>query len=49
MRRIQIVWTAVIAAVLSISAVASGVISGDLTLALGLSAIVAALLSSRER
>lgn len=49
MRRIKIVWTAVAAAVLSVASVVSGAVLGDLTIALGLAAVVAAVLSSRER
>lgn len=49
MRRIDIVWTAVAAAVLSGAAIVSGIVNGDLTIALGASAISAAFLSFRER
>jgi hypothetical protein len=47
--KIDIVWTAVASVVLSFAAVVSGVVNGDLTTALGASAVAAAFLSTRER
>jgi len=45
----RVVWTAVVAAVAGLGAVVAGAIEGSWTTALGLLAVTAALLSSRER
>lgn len=49
MRSMNIVWTSVTAAALAVASIVAGVLEGHLTVALGLSAVVAAALSFRER
>lgn len=49
MRNLSIVWTAVVAATLAVASIVAGVLEGQITVALGLSALVAAALSFRER
>lgn len=49
MRRFNVVWTAVAAASLAVASVVAGILEGQITLALGFSALVAAALSFRER